>query len=248
VDCERQRILAEWLNPLTLPVLERVPHAGVRKVLDLGCGQGHTSRMLAAQFPDAEVTGLEYDANLVAFAREQPGNARVRFERGDATKLPFSDGEFDLVFARYLLVHIAEPDLVIHEMFRVLRPGGRAVSFEPDCCMDFTYPENAGMRTMTQLFQKRFAQPHVGRQLVCRFRANKPSSLQAGACLGMEHEGQVYKRIYRLTAQAMLPGAKAAGLFTEDECAALLEQMKALEASPEAITVKLPDFWVVATR
>ena len=106
LDFERQQVLAECLNPLTIPVLQRVPCTGIRKVLDLGCGQGNTSRMLAAQFPEAEVTGLEYDTNLIAFARAQPDNGKVRFEQGDATELPFSDEEFDLVFTRYLLVHI----------------------------------------------------------------------------------------------------------------------------------------------
>ena len=247
-DFERQQMLAECLNPLTIPVLERVPRAGIRKVLDLGCGQGNTSRMLAAQFPDAEVTGLEYDPNLVAYARANSSSTRVRFEQGDATKLPFTEGSFDLVFARYLLVHIPEPDLVIREMFRGLRPGGRVVSFEPDCCMDFTYPENPGMRTMTRLFQNLFAQPHVGRQLVHRFRERKPVSVEAGACLGLEHDGKIYKRLYRLTAEALGTAACAKGLLTGDEYAALIEHMKTLETSVESITVKLPDFWVIATR
>ena len=172
-----------------------------------------------------------------------------RYEKeGDATKLPFSDAEFDLVFARYLLIHVPEPDLVIQEMFRVLRPGGQAVSFEPDCSMDFAFPENPGMTSMRKLLQHRFAQPYVGRQLVHRFRARKPRSLEAGACLGLEHEGQVYKRIYRMTAEAMLPGAIGAGLFTEQEANVLVEQMKTLEESAETTFVKVPDFWVIATR
>jgi SAM-dependent methyltransferase len=247
-DLERQQVLAQRLDPLSIPVLSRVPREGVRKVLDLGCGQGNTSRLLAAQFPGAEVTGIEYDASLVSHARTQSKNPRVRFEQGDAAKLPFPEESFDLVFTRYLLVHVPEPDHVIGEMFRVLRPGGRAVSYEPDCCMDFAYPENPGMRTITRLFQGLFAQPHVGRQLVHRFRRRKPASLEAGACLGMEHEGNAYKRLYRLTAEAMGPAAGAKALLAEHEFQALIAHMKALESSDESVTVKLPDFWVIATR
>lgn len=247
-NSERQQLLAEILNPLTIPVLDQVPREGIRKVLDLGCGQGNTSRLLAAQFPEAEVTGIEYDANLVAFARAQVGNARVRFEQGDATRLPFPDGSFDLVFARYLLLHIPEPDMVIREMFRVIRPGGWAVSFEMDCCLDLSHPKNPGLPTMTRLFQGLFAQPFVGRELVHRFRANKPSSLQAGACLGMEHDADIYRRHYRLAAEALVPAAKVKGLLDEGECAALVKNLNALEASTETVTMKPPDFWVIASR
>jgi SAM-dependent methyltransferase len=246
-DVERQQVLAQGLNPLTIPILQRLPTAEIRNILDLGCGQGNTSRMLAAQFPEAVVTGVEYDPNLVSFARAQQGNERIRFEQGDATQLPFPAGEFDLVFARYLLIHIPEPDLVIQEMFRMLRPGGRAVSFEADCGMDFTYPEHPCMTGVRKLLQHRFAQPYAGRQLVHRFRARKPRNLEAGACLGLEHEGKVYKQIYRMTAEAMLPGAISAGLFTNEEGIALVEQLNALEASAETIVVKVPDFWVIAT-
>jgi SAM-dependent methyltransferase len=247
-DIERQRLLAECLDPLTIPVLSRVPRAGIRRILDLGCGQGNTSRMLAAQFPEAEVTGLEFDANLVSFARARSGSPRIRFEQGDAAKLPFPGESFDLVFTRYLLLHVPEPDHVIAEMFRVLRPGGAAVSFEPDCCMDFAYPENPGLRTITRLFQNLFPHPHVGRQLVHRFRGSNPSSVEAGAILGMEHEGNVYKRIYRLTAEALGPAATSKALLTGEEFSALIGHMKALELSDDSVTIKVPDFWVIATR
>ena len=247
-NLERQQVLAQCLNPLTLPVLERISPLGIHRVLDLGCGQGNTTRMLANYFTEANVTGIDYDADLLSYARAQPGNSRVQFQQGDATKLPFPEHAFDLVFTRYLLVHMPDPDLVIGEMLRVLRPGGRAVSFEPDCCMDFSYPENAGLRTMTRIFQKLFAQPHIGRQLVHRFRERKPAHIQAGACLGLEHEGKAYKRIYRLTAEAMGPLAHSRGVLTGDEYSTLLDSMKSLEASDETVTVKLPDFWLIATR
>jgi SAM-dependent methyltransferase len=164
------------------------------------------------------------------------------------TSLAFPDGCFDLVFARYLLVHIPDLDKAISEIRRVLAPGGRIVSFEPDCCMDFTYPENAGMRTITRLFQQLFAQPHVGRQLVSRFRAANLNVLDAGALLGMEHKDQLYRRLYRATAEALGPAGQAKGVLAAEQFRELRSQMEALEVAPDHITVKLPDFWVIATR
>ena len=66
-DVERQQVLAQALNPLTLPILERLPQAEIRNVLDLGCGQGNTTRMLAMQFPDRpELKPRVHAAALVA--------------------------------------------------------------------------------------------------------------------------------------------------------------------------------------
>src|SRR5215813_7048117 len=128
-NIERQQVLAQMLNPLTLPVLERISPLGINRVLDLGCGLGNTTRMLANCFTEANITGIDSDAYLLSCARAQHGNSRLHFQEGDASKLPFPDHAFDLVFTRYLLVHIPDPDLVIGEMLRLLRPGGHAVSF-----------------------------------------------------------------------------------------------------------------------
>ena len=102
-NSERQDLLAKMLNPLTRPVLDRIPPDSVAKMLDLGCGQGHTTRMLAEQFPNASATGVEYDAALVAQASADPSNPpRIGFQQGDASRLPFPSASFDLVFTRYM--------------------------------------------------------------------------------------------------------------------------------------------------
>lgn len=247
-NAERQRLLGIILEPLTGPVLERVPKVGVRRVLDLGCGQGNTSRLLAERFPEAEVLGIEFDGRLVEVARAGANGARVRFEQGDATGLPFADGAFDLVFARYLLLHVPEPDVVVREMLRVTRVGGSAVSFEMDSSLDICEPANPAVATMVRVFRGLFPHPFVGRELVRRFRAAGVAGLEAGACLGMEYEGDIYRRHYTLAAEAMVPAAKAKGLLNDEQIAVLWKQLKELEAADGTMTVKPPDFWVIARR
>ena len=64
----------------------------------------------------AERIGLDYDPKLVAYAAEQAGNgAGIRFVEGDAMQLEFSDASFELVFTCYLLIHMADPMVVIRE-------------------------------------------------------------------------------------------------------------------------------------
>src|SRR5262245_27231708 len=99
-------------------------------MLDLGCGQGKPTRLLAEVCQPVECVGLEYDANLVDYAQTRTNNPPgVHFQQGDATKLTFDDASFDLVFCRYLLIHMADPVQVIREMLRVVRPGGCAVAY-----------------------------------------------------------------------------------------------------------------------
>ena len=86
------------------------------RCLDIGCGQGHTTRLLAEVLEPAERIGLDYDTKLVAYAAEQAGNgAGIRFVQGDAMQLECPDASFDLVFTRYLLIHMADPMVVIRE-------------------------------------------------------------------------------------------------------------------------------------
>lgn len=246
-NAERQQLLAACLNPLTCQVLERIPSASVTKVLDLGCGQGNTTRMLGEQFPKAYATGLEFDPALVALASANPGNgSRISFVQGDAAQLTYPSASFDLVFTRYLLVHMADPVRVIREMLRVVRPGGFVVAYEPDCCMDLCYPPNAGMERMALLWGKLFPHPLIGRQLVHLFRAAGAGKLTAGAILGMEFEGDEYRRLYRLSAEAIGPAIVSRGVMTEAEYEDHLADMRRLEADSESVCFKLPDMWVIA--
>ena len=246
-NSQRQQLLAEMLNPLTRPVLDRIPRNSIAKILDLGCGQGHTTRMLAEQFPNALATGFEYDAALVAHATADPSNRpRIIFQQGDASHLPFPDASFDLVFTRYMLVHVPDPPGVIREMFRVTRRGGFVVAYEPDNCIEFCYPPNAAMERMSFLWRHLFPHPLIGRQLVHLFRSAGAVNYSAGAVLGMDHDQGLYKRWYRMTAEAVGPAVISKNLMTSEEFDTLLVSARELEADPESVCFKLPDVWVIA--
>src|SRR5262245_57515133 len=246
-NSERQLLLAKMLNPLTGQVLDRIPRGSVAKFLDLGCGQGHTTRMLAEQFPTASGTGFEYDAALVAQASADPSNPpRIEFQQGDASRLPFPKASFDLVFTRYMLVHVPDPPAVVREMFRVTRPGGFVVAYEPDCCIEFCYPPNAAMERMSYLWRHLFPHPLMGRQLVHLFRSAGATNYSAGSVLGMDHDEGIYKRWYRMTAEAVGSAAISKKLLTSKEFNDLLTSARQFEADPEAVCFKLPDVWVIA--
>jgi SAM-dependent methyltransferase len=98
----------------TLPPVE-----GVR-CLDVGCGEGHNTRLLAEQ--GAEVTAVDITPSLLtAAASAAPG---IRHLLADGAALPFGDASFDLVTAFMSLMDMTDPFAGLAEMARVVRPGG----------------------------------------------------------------------------------------------------------------------------
>ena len=98
---------------------------GDERVLDLGCGAGHTAFAFAPRV--REVVGLDLTESMLERARAIAANrglANARFELGDAEGMPFPDASFDLVTSRQCAHHFADPAAALCEVARVLRPSG----------------------------------------------------------------------------------------------------------------------------
>jgi SAM-dependent methyltransferase len=93
------------------------------RALDLGTGTGEGAFAIARRFPEAEVVGVDLADRMLAEARKKTPpevQGRVRFERADASRLPYPDGAFDLVAHANMIPFF-------DELSRVLGPGGYAV-------------------------------------------------------------------------------------------------------------------------
>ncbi|MGC5172419.1 class I SAM-dependent methyltransferase [Microbacterium sp. DT81.1] len=90
--------------------------------LDVGCGPGALTEVLAARLGAASVTAVDPSPQFVAAARERmPG---VRVLEASAEALPFEDGSFEAAFAQLVVHFMSDPAAGIGEMRRVTRPGG----------------------------------------------------------------------------------------------------------------------------
>jgi ubiquinone/menaquinone biosynthesis C-methylase UbiE len=96
------------------------------RVLDVACGPGFLTLAFARRC--GEAVGVDATENWLPRAREEAkrrGLANARFEAGDARQLPFADASFDVVACRAAFHHFPAPELVLAEMRRVAKPGGR---------------------------------------------------------------------------------------------------------------------------
>jgi len=120
-------------------VVERTVGPGDR-VIDAGAGTG-TSALMAAERagPAGEVTLFDLSEGMLSEADRKAGDrglsGRLRFGRGDMTRLPFRDGAFDAAISTYSMCPLYDPAAAARELYRVVRPGGRigvAHATEPD--------------------------------------------------------------------------------------------------------------------
>jgi hypothetical protein len=88
--------------------------------------------------------------------------------------------------------------------------------------------------------------PLIGRQLVHFFRAAGARNYSAGAVLGMDHDQGLYKRWYRMTAEAVRPAAISMNLMSSEEFDPLVATLRELEADFHSVVFKFPDVWVIA--
>jgi SAM-dependent methyltransferase len=107
---------------LTVKMLEVSPGD---RLIDVGCGPGNYTRGLAEAAGDGLVVGIDASEAMVAAAAKRGGGASLAYVRGDASALPFVDGQFDGACCVGVIHLIEDPMAALDEIVRVLSPGGR---------------------------------------------------------------------------------------------------------------------------
>ena len=134
-----------------------------KRVLDVACGTAYGSTILA-QSGAAHVVGVDISVDAIPSNGKRP--ARLALANGDACSLPFNDDSFEVVVSFETIEHLVNPELLLAEISRVLRPGGICICSSPN--RNFVpssgakevnpfHPSEMSYAEFNQLFGKYFA-------------------------------------------------------------------------------------------
>ncbi len=127
-----------WWNEDFVALMARRWRLGeVHRALDVGAGVGHWGRVILPHLaPGARMVGIDREDTWILEAHRRADQAgigdRLTYRFGDAARIPFHDGTFDLCTCQTLLIHVADPRAVLREMARVVVPGGLVAVVEPN--------------------------------------------------------------------------------------------------------------------
>jgi ubiquinone/menaquinone biosynthesis C-methylase UbiE len=244
---ERLRVLARVTAPYTGELFDRIGVGPGWHCLDVGCGGGDVTIELARRVRPGVAIGVDLDEAQLALARQEGDAAEldnVEYRVGDATRL----GElarrgrathpFDLVYARFVLTHLREPEGALAGMVSLARSGGVVAVEDIDSAGAFCAPPNPAFDRYVDWNQRahraRGGDPAIGLRLPQLLQAAGLQDVQVRVVQPAGLHGEI-TRIAPLTLAAAAGSIVAADVATDDEVAELHRQLEALSADRSSV-------------
>lgn len=123
-------------------LLAALPARDVHRAVDLGCGPGNSTALLAEHFPHASITGLDTSADMIAAARQRL--PQLRFDLASVQDWTDPD-PFDLIFSNAMLQWVPDHNTVLPRLITMLTPGGNLAIQMPD---NLEEPAHRAMRSV----------------------------------------------------------------------------------------------------
>src|SRR5262245_43103302 len=247
---DRLRILHDLYGPGTRRVLLESGLRGGMRVADLGCGVGMVTELLAALVgPAGHVVGVDFSGAQLAQARERLkcGGSTTRFVEASATDTGLPPESFDLVYCRFLLIHLPEPGRALREMFTLLKPNGILVCEDGDLTASGSEPPSA-LDAFADLWgrlgPKRGLDYTLGRRLFQMVRAAGFPAPEITFNQPVVARGET-KRLLELSVAEAGPAFVDSGLITADALDRTLVEMRRLagDGSVLAMMPRMAQVW-----
>lgn len=215
-------------------------------VLEPGSGPGFITRQLLDLLPHSTITCLEVDPNLLSKAETYLQGAdehRVRLVEGSVMATKLEDNQFDVVYARFLFQHLADPLGAMIELRRVLKPGGKLIIHDIDDELFGLFqppiPELAlVIAKFGQAQAARGGDRHIGRRLWPLLEAAGFCNLDLEVLASHSGVDGVERFLEQLDPDRLTP-LVTAGLLTEHELEAFRASRTAFRDAKEPFTIWL---------
>jgi len=113
-----------FFAPFAQDLARRAVALKPKSILETAAGSGISTAAIVEALPQAEVTATDLNQAMIDVARSKPNLARVMWQAGDATRLPFADSTFDLLASQFGVMFFPDKPAAYGEALRVLAPGG----------------------------------------------------------------------------------------------------------------------------
>src|SRR3984957_2304720 len=238
---ERLRILSRGMQQTTLACLTQAGMKEEMTCLEIGCGGGDVVFDMARMTgPLGKVVGTDIDETALDLGRREAADLQlnnVEFRVGDITQSTFAP-EFDLVHARFVLTHLANPATALVNMRGALRPGGVMVVEDIDFRGHFSYPESAALARYVELYseivRRKGADPNIGPRVPSLLTDAGFENVQMHVVQLAGMVGEV-KLMTPITMQSIGPAVIAGGLASEAAVAGLGAELFEYARTPGTI-------------
>ena len=165
IAAERLRLLARVFEPSSSRLLGSLGKPTGELAVDLGCGPGSTTQVVALHVATERVVGIDQSERLLAQATREQATARVSFLQYDVSTPPFPLPAANLLYSRFLLTHLREPAQVLRAWARAAQPNALLV-LEETASMTGEHPAFPRYYALVDRMQAHYGQRmYIGREL-----------------------------------------------------------------------------------
>ena len=238
---ERLRLLSRVVGAGTAALLDRVAIPEGARCLDVACGGGDVTRLLAKRAgPRGAAVGVDADAEKIQMARDEArseGALHVEFVAADLRGWDPSEA-FDVVYARFILTHLPDPAEAAARFYRWTRSGGRVIVEDIDYRGAFAFPDVEAFRRYCELYceavKRRGGDPFIGPRLPSLLKGAGFADVEVSMTQPIGLIGEV-KLLHALTLENTADAIVDSSLATRSEDHALIQQLHALAADDETL-------------